>query len=61
MATGFRWVRVQLPERLHRQMTKGKGAASWDLVVEEALAAWLDARREAANFATLAAEGKVQR
>ena len=49
MATGFRWVRVQLPERLHRQASKRKGPVSWDHLIEEALVAWLESRREAAN------------
>ncbi len=47
MAKGFKWVRVQLPERLHDRMMKAKGASSWDDTIARALLTVLDG--QAAN------------
>jgi hypothetical protein len=37
MAKGYRWVRVQLPQKLHDRVAKTKGRTSWDEVIEKAL------------------------
>jgi len=36
-AKGYRWIHVQLPERLHRAARKAKGATSWDGYAAKAL------------------------
>ena len=41
MAKGYRWVRVQLPQKLHDRVAKQKGRASWDEILEKALTTML--------------------
>jgi len=40
MARGYRWVRAQIPARLHALVSKKKGKQTWDEVVAKALASF---------------------
>ena len=46
MARGYRWVRAQIPARLHAQVSKKKGKTTWDEVVAKALASLLGDERK---------------